>query len=46
MKTREPEAAVVVKGAEDADYQHIVGVLDVIQQLDITRVGLATEAAP
>ena len=29
----------------EADYQHMVSVLDVLQQLEITKVGLATEAA-
>jgi biopolymer transport protein ExbD len=30
--------------ADDVDYQHMVNVLDVLQQLEITKVGLATEA--
>jgi biopolymer transport protein ExbD len=34
---------VVVKVADEADYQNLVSVLDVLQQLDITKVGLATE---
>ncbi len=46
MKSADPELAVVVKGSDDADYQHMVSVLDIIQQLDITKVGLATDAAP
>ena len=46
MKSADPELSVVVKGSDDADYQYMVTVLDVIQQLDITKVGLATEAAP
>jgi biopolymer transport protein ExbD len=37
--------SVVVKGADDVDYQNMVNVLDVLQQLDITKVGLATETA-
>ena len=36
---------VVVKGADEVDYQFMVNVLDVLRQLDITKVGLATEAA-
>jgi biopolymer transport protein ExbD len=44
MKIADPELGVVVKGSDDADYQHMVTVLDVIQQLDITKVGLATDA--
>ena len=35
--------SVVVKGADDVDYQNMINVLDVLQQLDITKVGLATE---
>jgi len=35
---------VVVKGADEVDYQNMINVLDVLQQLDITKVGLATEA--
>jgi biopolymer transport protein ExbD len=43
-KQAEPGLGVVVKGSDDADYQHIVNVLDVLQQLEITKVGLATDA--
>lgn len=46
LKSADPELGVVVKGSDDVDYQHMVGVLDVLQQLDITKVGLATEGAP
>jgi len=34
---------VVVKGADDVNYQNMISVLDVLRQLDITKVGLATE---
>jgi len=43
MKATDPDLKVVVKGADEADYQNMVAVLDVLQQLDITKVGLATE---
>ena len=43
MKSDNPDLSVVVKGAENVDYQNMINVLDVLQQLDITRVGLATE---
>ena len=46
LKAGDPETSVVVRGAADVDYQHVVGVLDVLQQVDITKVGLATEAVP
>jgi len=42
MKTDNPELSVVVKGADNVDYQNMINVLDVLQQLDITKVGLAT----
>jgi len=45
MKAADPELGVVVEGAEEVDYQNMINVLDVLQQLDITKVGLATEAA-
>ena len=43
LKQGNPEAAFVVRGAPDADYQHVIKVLDIVQQLEITKVGLATE---
>lgn len=46
MKTANPDVALVIKGAPNADYEHVVKVLDIIQQLDITKMGLATETAP
>jgi biopolymer transport protein ExbD len=43
MKASDPETTVVVKGASDVDYQRVIGVLDALQQAEITKVGLATE---
>ena len=43
MKTTDPDLRVVVKGADEVDYQSMISVLDVLQQLDITKVGLATQ---
>ena len=43
MKASDPDLKVVVKGADETDYQNMVSVLDALQQLDITKVGLATE---
>ncbi len=42
MKAAEPGLAVVVKAADEVDYQHMINVLDLLQQLEITKVGLAT----
>lgn len=43
LKASDTNATVVVKGSSDVDYQRVIGVLDALQQADITRVGLATE---
>jgi biopolymer transport protein ExbD len=44
LKAGDTNATVVVKGSSDVDYQRVIGVLDALQQADITKVGLATEA--
>ena len=44
LKASDPETTVVVRGASDVDYQRVINVLDLLQQTDITKVGLATEA--
>jgi len=43
LQAADPDLKVVVKGADAVDYQNMVNVLDVLRQLDITKVGLATE---
>jgi biopolymer transport protein ExbD len=43
LKASDTNATVVVKGSSDVDYQRVIGVLDALQQADITKVGLATE---
>jgi biopolymer transport protein ExbD len=45
LKADNPDLSVVVKGADNVDYQNMINVLDVLQQLDISKVGLATETA-
>ena len=45
LQADDPDLKVVVKGADAVDYQNMVNVLDVLRQLDITKVGLATEEA-
>ena len=42
IKGQDPDPNVLVNGADSVDYQHIVNVLDILRQLDITKVGLAT----
>ena len=46
LKAGDPDASVVVRGSSEVDYQHVIRVLDALQQVDITKVGLATETAP
>ena len=46
MKTSDPDTSVVVRGAADVDYQKVISVLDLLQQADVTKVGLATETGP
>jgi biopolymer transport protein ExbD len=43
LKADDPDPKIVVKGSDAADYQHVIKVLDALQQLDITKVGLATQ---
>jgi len=43
IKVYDPSPNVVVKGSDNVDYQHMINVLDILQQLDITKVGLATQ---
>src|SRR5271170_3557599 len=43
LKSDNPDLSVVVKGDDDVDYQNMISVLDILQQLDITKVGLATQ---
>ena len=43
LKAADPDLSVVVKGADDVNYQSMINVLDVLQRLDITKVGLATQ---
>jgi biopolymer transport protein ExbD len=43
IQAQDPSPSVVVKGADTVDYQHMISVLDILQQLNITKVGLATQ---
>lgn len=43
LKSDHQDLSVVVKGADDVDYQSMVNVLDLLQELNITKVGLATQ---
>ena len=43
LKAADPQLGVVVKGADETDYQIMVNIMDTLRQLDITKMGLATE---
>jgi biopolymer transport protein ExbD len=45
LQAADPDLRVVVKGSDDVDYQNMINVLDALQQLNITKVGLATAEA-
>src|ERR1700691_4102251 len=46
LKAGDPDPKIVVKGADNVDYQSMIKVLDALQQLEITKIGLATQAGP
>ena len=43
LKSADADLAVVVKGSDEVQYQSMVSVLDVLSELDINKVGLATD---
>jgi len=43
LKEADPDLKVVVKGSDQVEYQFMVSVLDTLQTLQITKVGLATQ---
>ena len=43
-KAAQPDLAVIEEGADTANYQAVVDVLELLQQLEISQVGLATVA--
>jgi biopolymer transport protein ExbD len=43
LKASDPDPKIVVKGADNVDYQNMIKVLDALQQLEITKIGLATQ---
>jgi biopolymer transport protein ExbD len=46
LKASDPDPKIVVKGADNVEYQSMINVLDALQQLEITKIGLATQAGP
>jgi len=44
LKAEDPDPKIVVKGADSVDYQSMIKVLDALRQLEITKIGLATQS--
>ena len=44
MEKADTNTSVVVRGAAEVDYQNVVSVVDIIQQAEITKMGMATAA--
>ncbi len=45
-RTADPDLSVIVRGDNKIQYQNIMNVLDVLQQANVTKVGLATDPIP
>ena len=46
LRLEDPDLNVVVRGSAKTKYQHIVAVMDVLQQANVGKVNLATEPFP
>jgi len=46
IKAADADPKFIVKAADSVDYQSMIKVLDALQQLEITKIGLATQAGP
>ena len=43
LRQADPDLNVVVRGDSAIQYRNIISILDVLQQANVTKVGLATE---
>ena len=43
LKADNSDLGVVLKGSDEVEYQVMVSVMDILRQLDITKLGLATD---
>ncbi len=46
MRLETPDLNIVIRGSARTEYQRIVGVMDMLQQANVGKVNLATEAFP
>lgn len=43
LRTVNPDLSIIVRGDSELEYQHVVNVLEVLQQANVIKVSLATE---
>ena len=43
LRVKDPDLSVIVRGDSGIEYQHVVNVLEVLQQANVINVSLATE---
>src|SRR5262249_16945193 len=43
LRVKDPDLSVIVRGDSGIEYQHVVNVLEVLQQANVVKVSLATE---
>ena len=46
LRLDDPDLNVVIRGSATTKYQHIVSVMDMLQQANVGKVNLATEPFP
>lgn len=43
LRRKDPDLSIIVRGDSGIEYQHIVNILEVLQQANVIKVSLATE---
>ena len=43
FRTKDPDLSIILRGDSELEYQHVVNVLEVLQQANVIKVSLATE---
>ena len=46
LRVDDPDLSIVIRGSAHAKYKGVVGVMDMLQQANVTKVDLATEPFP
>ena len=42
-RSKDPDLSIILRGDSELEYQHVVNVLEVLQQANVIKVSLATE---